>query len=42
MLACLTMKEGKLPGRYLGFPLISKKLSATNSTMLMEKFQRKD
>lgn len=37
MLACLTMKEGKLPVRYLGVPLISKTLSVADCTMLMKK-----
>jgi hypothetical protein len=33
----LQMKEASLPVRYLGVPLISKKLSATNCSILIEK-----
>jgi hypothetical protein len=37
LLECLGMKEGKLPVRYLGVPLISNKLSSLDCEALLEK-----
>jgi hypothetical protein len=37
LLDCLGMKEGKLPVRYLGVPLISNKLSSLDCEALLEK-----
>ena len=33
---CLQVKERKIPVRYLGVPLISKKLTAADCTLLIE------
>lgn len=37
MLDCFQMKEANLPVRYLGVPLISKKLSAADCGVFVEK-----
>lgn len=37
ILGCLQMKEGKLPVRYLGVPLISSRVTAADCSVLLEK-----
>jgi hypothetical protein len=37
LLECLNMKEWKLPVKYLGLPLISKRLSTADFAILLEK-----
>lgn len=41
LLECLNLFEGNLPMRYLGVPLISKKLAASDCASLLEKISKR-